>query len=202
MEEDKDDEEILEQEFDDVRKKAYDVAKMMLCDRGYGVHETEYDPSEPPSRIVLVLVATNQFDTVNVYMAPEEKQLGKGYVQEILGLNGDDYNHIIIITRCGLTSYVTKEMSAQKKCIVEVFKYDELQAAVGRHSLVPKYSVLPEKMVGDLMRRFRCEKKEDLPRMLSSDPVARYFHFTPGTVLKLVHNIPDWPGSVCYRVVI
>ena len=144
----------IEQEFDDVRKKAYDVSKMMLHDRGYVVHETGYDPSEPPSEIVLVLVANRRINkdkkkekervddfnsntnTINVYMAPEEKQLGKGYVQEILGLNGnkeeeeeeeeekeeedDDgnkkvrRNHIIIITRCGLTSYVTKEMSAQK----------------------------------------------------------------------------------------
>jgi DNA-directed RNA polymerase subunit H (RpoH/RPB5) len=135
-------------------------------------------------------------------MAPEEKQLGKTYVQEILELVEDVKKHIIIVTLLGLTSYVSKEVISIKNCKIELFKYSELQAAIGRHVLVPTYYVIPEQCVLNLLIYLHCEKKEDLPRMLDTDPVARYFNFESGTVLKLKHHIPDWPGLEYYRVVI
>lgn len=185
-----------------LRKRAYEILKIMLLDRGYSVEETGFSPLTEPQTVVCVYIATNAHDKIYVFMAPEEKQLGKTYVQEILELVSDVKKHIIIATSLGLTSYVAKEVISIENCKIELFKYSELQAAIGRHVLVPTYIVIPEQHVLNLLIRLHCEKKEDLPRMLDTDPVARYFNFESGTVLKLIHHIPDWPGLEYYRVVI
>ena len=70
-----------------------------------------------------------------------------------------------------------------------------------KHTLVPRHEILSAEEVEKLLQTYRI-KKEDLPQMLVTDPVAQAIGAKEGDVVKIIRESPTAGTSVAYRVVV
>lgn len=109
-------------------------------------------------------------------------------------------SHAILISRDGCTSFSMKEMN-DSRTTIETFKKTDLSFNVSKHVLVPAHRALSPDEKRELLSRLRL-KAGDLPRMKASDPVARYYNFTPGTVVRIERQVANLEPGVYYRTVV
>jgi DNA-directed RNA polymerase subunit H len=69
------------------------------------------------------------------------------------------------------------------------------------HELVPKHIILSEKEKEEVLKKYRATLKQ-LPRILSSDPVAKAIGAKPGDVIKIIRKSPTAGESIYYRIVV
>lgn len=84
--------------------------------------------------------------------------------------------------------------------VVEVFTVGEMQINVLDHELQPSFRALGESEVRALLAARRV-KLPQLPRILASDPCARYLGARRGTVLCITRRPASANELVTYRVV-
>lgn len=111
--------------------------------------------------------------------------------------------HAILVTEDGVTPFASKELeeSTRGGDVVEVFKRRELAFCVVEHSLVPKHELLDPAERKELLA-LPGFKTSTLPRLKSSDPVARFMHFPIGGVVRIRRAIGTSDGEVYYRLVV
>ncbi|MFH1773576.1 MAG: DNA-directed RNA polymerase subunit H [Methanobacteriota archaeon] len=70
-----------------------------------------------------------------------------------------------------------------------------------KHELVPQHEVLPEEDANELLKKFNITK-EQIPKILVSDQVAKKIGAKIGDVAKITRNSKTAGKSVVYRVVV
>lgn len=70
-----------------------------------------------------------------------------------------------------------------------------------KHSLVPEYRVLSKEEVGELLKKFGVRKR-NLPKMLSTDPVAKVLGLKVGDVVEITRKSLVTGEGKYYRVVV
>ncbi len=70
-----------------------------------------------------------------------------------------------------------------------------------KHTLVPHHEILSEEDVEKLLKAYKI-KKEDLPQMLVTDPVAKAIGAKDGDIVKIVRKSPTAGTSISYRLVV
>lgn len=69
------------------------------------------------------------------------------------------------------------------------------------HVLVPKHEILSEQEKEELLRKLKV-KPEQLPVLLSTDPVAVAIGAKPGDIVKITRESPTAGISIAYRLVV
>ncbi|XP_078445191.1 DNA-directed RNA polymerase V subunit 5A-like [Wolffia australiana] len=83
----------------------------------------------------------------------------------------------------------------------ETFQIEELLVNVTKHVLMPTHQILSEEDKQSLLKHYNV-KENQLPHMLASDALARYYGLGPGSVIKVTHIGDDIGQHVTYRCVI
>eukprot|EP01087_Luapelamoeba_hula_P013116 TRINITY_DN3731_c0_g1_i1.p1 TRINITY_DN3731_c0_g1~~TRINITY_DN3731_c0_g1_i1.p1 ORF type:complete len:141 (+),score=14.14 TRINITY_DN3731_c0_g1_i1:257-679(+) len=108
----------------------------------------------------------------------------------------------IVITQRGLTAFGrTALQEAAPTFLLEHFTEAELLVNITRHQLVPRHFVLSESEKAELLRKYKLEDSQ-LPRVLVSDPVSRYYGLSKGQVVKIVRPSETAGRYVTYRLVV
>lgn len=88
---------------------------------------------------------------------------------------------------------------------VEVVLFDHLQINPTRHYLVPKHELLPLEEESAFLTRINRDKtqaKRELPKISSTDPIARWYGFRSGRICKITRTSEQSGRSIYYRLVI
>uniref|UniRef100_A0A8C1SDI6 DNA-directed RNA polymerases I, II, and III subunit RPABC1 n=1 Tax=Cyprinus carpio TaxID=7962 RepID=A0A8C1SDI6_CYPCA len=184
---------------------------MQLChDRGYLVTQDELDqtldefrgqfgdrPSEgrPRRTDLTVLVAHNDDPTDQMFVFfPEETKVGiktiKMYCQR---MQEENITRAIIVVQTGMTPSAKQSLvDMAPKYILEQFLQQELLIKITEHEV---------RRFPRIVTHYIKLKETQLPRIQSSDPVARYFGLKRGQVVKIIRPSETAGRYITYRLV-
>ncbi len=72
---------------------------------------------------------------------------------------------------------------------------------ISKHKLVPKHTILNEKEREELLKKYRINLNQ-LPRILTSDPMVKKLDAKVGDIIKIERNSPTAGKTTYYRVVV
>ena len=190
----------------------------MLADRGYVVAEKyRNEPREAFQSMwaetvgrgggkrdlaILVQHAANPAEHLIVFV-PEDtaKRVGVKPIRELAEkMEEKNISRGIIVVQQPLTAFAkTAVQEASPRLEIEVFMESELLVNVTHHELVPKHLPLSQEDKKLLLDRYKV-KETQLPRILQTDPVARYFGMKKGQVVKIVRPSETAGRYVTYRL--
>jgi DNA-directed RNA polymerase subunit H (RpoH/RPB5) len=83
----------------------------------------------------------------------------------------------------------------------EIFKIHELMINIVDHILVPKHIVLTEQEANIVLDAY-CAKRKNIPLILSTDPIARYYNMKPNEIVKIIRASTMTVEVPFYRIVV
>ncbi|KAL7712794.1 DNA-directed RNA polymerase I [Entamoeba marina] len=173
----------------------------MLRDRGYITsdvdHETtlenfkerygESDNTINRSHLTIkVVLGEDSSDGIIVFFAKDDKLKVETFTNYLGEVETQGCTKAIIVYH-GQLSSVVKQSIERSKCQWEVMQEDELIVNVTKHVLVPKHILLIT--------------VSQLPRLLKTDPICRYYGFQRGDVIKIVRKSETAGRYITYRAV-
>jgi DNA-directed RNA polymerase subunit H (RpoH/RPB5) len=113
-----------------------------------------------------------------------------------------DIAHCMIICKEGATSGVTNEMNLPeiRSIQVEIFSYKNLFRNITHHQKYRKHTVCTPEEKEQILRRYNA-KESEMPILQWKDPVRKYFHFAPGTLIRIERAIGTGAPFIYYRIV-
>lgn len=119
-------------------------------------------------------------------------------VDHVKQIDGMERGHIILIVM-GQITQPARDIIRMLHYKVEIFLSKELEFNITQHSLVP-----PQTRVNDRQKRkeiidhFAGGNEKLFPKILANDPVAKFYGFNVGDLIKVERN----NGEIIYRIVV
>jgi DNA-directed RNA polymerase subunit H (RpoH/RPB5) len=155
-------------------------AVRMLRDRGDQPHAPMVNDNEG-------VVLGNQFVVWLVDTRDEKLRVGVQHLRTARARWPD--KKIVLLAHAGCTPYLASRVRGEvydEECIdTEVFSTSAFHVDLPRHVLVPIHSVVPENHISEMLRAHSLKSVHCLPKLLSTDPVAQWYGWPVGTVVKV-----------------
>ncbi|WVZ08371.1 hypothetical protein V8G54_021717 [Vigna mungo] len=107
--------------------------------------------------------------------------------------------HVVFLAGLVDTVFII-DLCALKSYHVEQTYITDLLVNITKHVLKPKHQVLTDRQKKNLLKKFNIEEKQ-LPRMLKTDAIARYYGLERGQVVKVTYSGEITQMHVTYRCV-
>ena len=195
--------------------RVYKTLNKMMEDRGYIVDENQKDIP-----FSTWLAKNNNRTTLNgIFYKKEEKipdsviRLYFEYLDKIkisaaeIGIFFSNMKEAkadsgIIIISGQLTSQAKQKLAdINNELQVECFNIYELMVNITEHSYVPKHILLGDEDKSLLLKRYKI-KESQLPKILTTDPIARYLGLRRGDIVKIIRDSETAGQYVTYRICI
>ena len=178
----------------------------MLADRGYAVPSNFYLDFENFALLLEennldIHLIKNETDAIYVrFMFDYAKNLTKkdldAITEEIRGETDNPDLKIILIIKNN-PSKNNQEMLDKIKN-VQIFCQDYLVFNPTHHYMVPQHILLSKEEEMEVLKKYRCTKAQ-LPKLPSSDPIAKYFGMESGNICKIIRNNTSMGEHIYYR---
>lgn len=153
----------------------------MLHDRGYDVQES-----------INPIIGKKRDGTIKVYFVDLTK-IGIKNINEIIeDMETNDVEKGIIVCSGVLSSFGKQLLTEHKN--VQLFHEDELSFNITHHELVPQHMIVSKDETKQILRKYNIKEKQ-IPRILQTDPVARYHGGCPGDLFKIRRS-----NAIIYRL--
>ncbi|KAF7048510.1 hypothetical protein CFC21_057264 [Triticum aestivum] len=152
------------------------TALEMLRDRGYSVPEDEIARTLPEFRAWWSETPEIERLSFSTTLASDESNKSK------------------------ITARARESIKEMFKFKVDVFQITELLVNITKHVLKPKHEVLTAEEKAKLLKEYNVVDSQ-LPRMLETDEVARYYGLGKGTVVKFTYDSELTVDHVTYRCI-
>jgi DNA-directed RNA polymerase I, II, and III subunit RPABC1 len=172
-------------------EKAYTTCKEMITQRGYTIVDQDEE------RILAIKPDNKQ---MCVFVSPSSYKFNVETIQEYISMMKKmDLTHSIIVSKDNATPIAKKIIEESPNFNIELFNVDELQYNITTHYLVPKHELAFKKGTKELLqfKKKYNNMTDNLPVILKSDPVARFYAFQKGDIIKITR--PN--GMITYRIV-
>ena len=176
--------------------KCYITLKEMLVDRNVNidmldtVSDTELNIMSKINKIFSIQV--NKNTKIVYYTNPKFKinDLKKYFV---------DDEHVILVFKEKINNLNIKNLKEQTNVTIEIFMMKELQYNISKHVLVPKHEIVHDnEEIESLLNTYQL-KKNQLPIILKTDPMARYLDVKAGEIVKVTRKSPSAGEAILYR---
>ncbi|MBA42687.1 MAG: hypothetical protein CMF62_01585 [Magnetococcales bacterium] len=84
----------------------------------------------------------------------------------------------------------------------EIFLEDELMINIVDQDFVPKHEVLKDIDLVNFLEQYKSKKKSNLPKLLVTDPVARYYRMKVGDICRIIRPSELSGYEHFYRLVV
>ena len=150
---------------------------------------TKLDPSNPEARF------RTYYDFI------PDARLNMNSIKVFFDIMQDAKVNSGIIIMSGKLSQQAKQKinEINSQIQIEVFSIGELVVNITEHELVPKHILLNKEEKKNLLDRYKI-KPNQLPKILISDPVARYLGLKRGDVVKIVRVSETAGRYITYRI--
>lgn len=139
-------------------------------------------------------------DGVKILFCPPEP-VRIANIQEIHDqIEGENLSRLILILLGKIMPRAKESVKEKFTFKVDIFQVNELLVNISKHDLKPKHEVLTAEEKAKLLKLYNVEDSQ-LPRMLETDPVARYYGLGKGTVLKVTYDSELTGKHVTYRCI-
>ncbi|KAL7417262.1 DNA-directed RNA polymerase RPB5 subunit [Mrakia frigida] len=145
---------------------------------------------------------TDPEDSIFVFYS-DEKKVGVKTMRKFIGILDDKKIRRGIIIYADAMSPPARKVITQlgQDYTLEEYPEADLLVNITKHNLVPRHEVLPKEEKAALLLRYRLRETQ-LPRILISDPVARYYGLVRGQVVKITRP-SETAGRYCtFRIVL
>ncbi|KAE8719682.1 DNA-directed RNA polymerase subunit 5-like protein 1 [Hibiscus syriacus] len=182
--------------------KARRTVMQMLRDRGYSVSDSDINMTRQQfvekfgenihlkreDLLILCNKGDAPTDQMYVFFFTEEK-VGVPIVRNCAKrMKADNvYNAILVVQRALTAPAKAAIVEINSYFHMEVFEEAELLTNITEHMFVPKHTVLKDHEKKELLQKYRV-KETQLPRILVSDPVAKYYGMRRGQVVKITRQ--------------
>ncbi len=184
--------------------QVYKTLTEILSDRGYILsHEIDYDE-------FIIMYEENNYDLtddnkkINVTFFKDIKTFGKKDLETIVQGIKEDFNNnnikIIIILKDKYNITIEKELTNALYKNVEIFLFKNLTFNITNHEDVPKHIPLTEEEAKEVLNIYKCTNMQ-IPKILYTDPMARYYGLKPGQMFKIIRTSPSAGEYISYRYV-
>jgi DNA-directed RNA polymerase I, II, and III subunit RPABC1 len=170
-------------------ERAYDTCIEMITQRGYSIVDRDDErilAIKPDKQQMCVFVSqTHKFnvESIQEYISMMKKM---------------DLKHSIIVNKDNATPIAKKIIEESPDLNMELFSVDELQYNITKHYLVPQHQLAFKKGTKDYIAfKKKYNMIENLPVILKTDAVARFYAFQKGDIIKITR--PN--GMITYRIV-
>lgn len=182
----------------------YQTLVEMLTDRGYDVSKhIDYDE-------FIIMYEENNYNItdndnkVHVTFFKDVKTFSKkdltDIVQNIKAEFDNENINIIIILRDKYNITIEKELAKELYKNVEIFLFKNLTFNITRHQDIPKHIPLTEEEAKEVLTKYKITKAQ-MPKMLATDPMARYYGVKSGGIFKIIRPSTSAGEYITYRYV-
>lgn len=144
----------------------------------------------------------NKLCYVNFFL--ESKTFGKKDLVNVREFINENYAkndiNVIIILQEKPTAQINKELTLEEYKNFEFFLAKQLMINITKHVRVPKHEIVSKEELEKVLEKFQANINQ-LPKILSTDPVAKYYGMKPGDVCKIKRNSPMTGETYYYRLV-
>ncbi|KAL6012742.1 DNA-directed RNA polymerases II 24 kDa polypeptide (RNA polymerase II subunit 5) [Asimina triloba] len=141
-------------------------------------------------------------DKIFVFYSDEPKLGAKNLKTYISRMKEENVSKAIIITQKNLTPYAKKAIAEfSSKFAVEPFQESELLVNITHHHLVPVHQLLNSEEKKAMLQHYALKERQ-LPRILVTDPIARYYGLKRGEVVKITRPSENAGSYETYRWVV
>ena len=146
----------------------------------------------------------NPEDDIIVYFFAEMGSINAAFLESrLLKINTDNISKSIFVARVkkSFTSAGIKELGPLGDDVT-FFIEKELSFNISHHILVPKHELLSEEAAEKVKVEFSLNEDSQIPKILTSDPVSKYYGFVPGDFIR-IHRKSQTAGKYNhYRLVV
>ena len=144
----------------------------------------------------------NELDKIYVFFPQTNTKVGVFAIRQFIKeMQTNNVNNAIIVVKEEVTSFAKSEFQDAKPLVIEHFRENELLIDKMTHVLVPKHELLNEEEKKELYKIYKI-KDLNLPKILSSDPIVRYFGGKKGQIFKITRSSESSGEYIYYRIVI
>jgi len=187
----------------------------MLLDRGYtipgefsdaDVHsffELYQNTDAPVGFLSYDILGTKDTKKTLVKFTLDKESVNRQEITNIRGKVNETYGEdtvIVHVLKYKPNTFAYKEIKETGEKTDEIFLYTELIFNRTKHRLVPKHVLLTEAEKREILQTYDC-KDTQIPRMVTTDYVCRYFGAKPGDMFKIFRPSPSSGIYITYRVV-
>ena len=182
----------------------------MVADRGitvptlFDITFEEFKAQYDAKNIDIYIHDEEKDKKVYLHFYNETKSFGKNELKNLMARllqTYEDENMIVILLlRDKENSMVTKELQKPIYANVEIFLQARMTFNITHHILVPKHILLNTDEENEVLSKYNITKSK-LPKLLKTDPVARYYGMKTDQICKILRHSPVSGYSVYYRVV-
>lgn len=177
------------------------VILKMLIIRGYLIEDADEFINSQDEEFLTHKIDNEDFK-IFVFFPKISTKVGvftiRQYIKE---MQDNGVEQAIVVVKDAITAFAKQVFIEAKPLVIECFKENELLIDKLSHVLVPKHELIDEKEKEELLEIYKA-KESQLPKMLSSDPIAKYFGARKNQVFKITRPSESSGDYIYYRIVV
>lgn len=203
-------------EIDKIDYVIENLKEMLQNDRGDDIsefeeHEVEVEREDfyndnylvnfHTNNTAIIFALTKQLRTQLIDNLKKNKSNLDGFVKEFNG----KYNLILVFNNDLLTTpsitqlTIIDKLLQKKNGMLQYFHMNELMFNPTKHEMVPKHRKLTQDEIKEIMDKYMCKNKLQMPIILHTDRIAKWIGLKQGEVVEITRYNENSGKSYYYR---